>query len=404
VPPRSLPFRLLENADLFAPKHVGRRTLLVCCGKIVWIGEGRPSLPGEFEVTIRDLEGRRVIPGLIDCHAHITGGGGECGYATRVPPVPLSHFTTAGITSVVGLLGTDDVTRDTGSLVATARALCDEGIDAWCYTGGYHVPLTTLTGSVRGDIVHIDRILGAGEVAISDHRSSQPTLDEILRIASEAHVAGVMTGKAGVLHLHVGDGERGLDLVRQAISTAEIPARVYHPTHANRQQRLFEAACRLTELGCTVDMTAFPEGQIGTNEYSAAEAWQRYRSAGLPPDQITISSDGGGCLPRFDADGQPVSMAVGTPGELASTLATLLADGCALEEALPAFTHNVATLLRLTGKGCLDVGSDADLVVLDEDHRVADVMARGRWHVADRQPLVLGTFEDRKEEASHFGE
>ena len=395
MPARSLPFQLLTNADVYAPEPLGRRTILLCGGKIAWIGEAVPTLPDDFEVSVRDLDGRRTIPGLIDGHAHITGGGGECGYETRVPPVPLSRFTTAGITSVVGLLGTDDVTRDTGSLVATARALCAEGIDAWCYTGGYHIPLTTLTGTVRGDIVHVDRIIGAGEVAISDHRSSQPTLDEILRIASEVHVAGIMTGKAGVLHLHLGDGERGLALVREALQHAEIPGRTYHPTHGNRRRELFEEACHLAELGCTVDMTAFPASAISADEYSAAEAWQRYHAAGLPADRITISSDGGGCMPRFDAEGVPGEMDIGAPAELSATLAALLADGCALPEALPAFTHNVATLLRLPGKGRLDVGFDADIVVLDEKDQVADVMARGRWLVADHKPVVLGTFEDR---------
>ena len=80
----------------------------------------------------------------------------------------------------------------------------------------------------------MDAIIGVGEVAISDHRSSQPTLDELLRLASEAHVGGLMSGKAGILHLHVGDGPRGLDLVREALDRSEIPARVFNPTHVNR--------------------------------------------------------------------------------------------------------------------------------------------------------------------------
>ena len=395
VSARTLPFQLLTNADLYGPEYIGRRSILTCAGRVVWIGEGQPTLPGEFEVQVRDLEGRRTLPGLIDGHTHITGGGGECGYESRVPPVPLSRFTTAGITSVVGLLGTDDVTRDTGSLVAAARALCAEGIDAWCYTGGYHVPPMTLTGCVRGDIVHVDRIIGAGEVAISDHRSSQPTLEEVLRIASDVHVAGIMTGKAGVLHLHLGDGERGLGLVREALQMAEIPARVYHPTHCNRRRPLFEEACGLVELGCTVDMTAFPDSVLSSEEYSAAEAWQRYQAAGLPLDRITISSDGGGCMPSFDDQGTPTGMGVGAPAELSATLTTLLEDGCALADALPAFTSNVAALLRLPHKGRVDIGSDADLVVLDDANRVADVMARGVWLVVDREPVVLGTFEDR---------
>ncbi len=393
------PFHLLKNADLYAPESLGMCHVLVCGEKVVFIGDEEPSLPDALGVEVRDLGGRRLVPGLIDCHAHITGGGGECGYETRVPPLPLTRFTTAGITTVVGLLGTDDVTRTTGSLVATVRGLCQEGLTAYCFTGGYHVPPVTLTGSVRGDIVHIDCVIGVGEVAISDHRSSQPTLDEILRIASDAHVAGIMTGKAGVLHLHLGDGERGLALVREALAGSEIPARVFHPTHVNRQQALFEEVGKLVEAGCTVDVTAFGEsGSVGRgDELSAAEAWQRYIAERLPPGRITISSDGGGCMPRFDAEGRPVGMEVGRPSHLVKALAQLLEEGCALEQALPPFTSNVASLLRLTAKGRVAVGADADLVVLDETNKVADVMARGRWHVVDHEPVVFGTFENEEE-------
>ncbi len=385
-------FYLLSNADVFAPEPLGLSHVLVCGGRIAWIGAEAPSLPAALGVETRDLEGRRLIPGLIDCHAHLTGGGGETGYETRVPPVALSRFTSAGITSVVGVLGTDDVTRNTAALVATARGLEAEGLSAWCYTGGYHVPPVTLTGSVRSDIVFIDRVLGVGEIAISDHRSSQPTLDELLRIAGDAHVAGIMTGKAGTLHLHVGDGARGLELIRQALRTAEIPARVYHPTHVNRRRALFQEALELAGQGCTIDVTAFPT--TAGDEWSAADAWRRYNEADLAPERLTISSDGGGCLPVFDVEGRPTGMEVGEPRSLADALRELLASGCEPAQVLPAFTSNVARLLRLQGKGRVAAGADADLVVLDREHRVHDVMARGRWHVMDGRPVVRGTFED----------
>src|SRR5205085_7564452 len=139
--------------------------------------------------------------------------------------------------SVVGLLGTDGATRTIRDLVGRTLGLREEGISAWCYTGNYQVPVQTLTGSVRDDIVFIDPIIGVGELAISDHRSSQPTLDELLRVASDVHVAGMMSGKAGVLHLHLGDGPRGLELVRRALDGSELPPRVFHPTHVNRQRK-----------------------------------------------------------------------------------------------------------------------------------------------------------------------
>ena len=72
----------------------------------------------------------------------------------------------------------------------------EEGLSAWCWTGGYHVPPTTLTASVRSDIVHIDCVIGLGELAISDHRSSQPGYDELARLASEVHVAGLLSRRA----------------------------------------------------------------------------------------------------------------------------------------------------------------------------------------------------------------
>lgn len=385
---------LLLDAELFAPESLGRRNLLVGGGKILWIGDDEPEMPAELGVKTRDLDGRRLIPGLIDCHAHLTGGGGEAGYASRVPPMMLSRFTRGGVTSVVGLLGTDDLVRTTAQLVATARGLCEEGLSAWCYTGGYHVPVTTLTGSIRGDIVHVDRIVGVGELALSDHRSSQPTFDELLRIASEAHVAGLMTGKAGTVHLHMGDGERGLAMVREALELAEIPARVFHPTHCNRRRALFDEALDLSERGCTIDVTAYPVAK-DEDAWSAADALARFLEADVDPTRITVSSDGGGCLPEFDADGRVTRWGVGSPESLAQTLAELLDRGLPLDDVLPPFTSNVAGLLRLPGKGRIEVGGDADLVVLDDAHRVTDVMAGGRWHVRDGAQAIRGTFEAR---------
>lgn len=366
--------------------------LLIGGEQILWMGTSLNELPSALGVTEVDLEGRVVIPGLVDGHAHLTGGGGEAGPNTRVPAPPLSQYTHAGVTTAIGVLGTDDVTRSTAELVVTARGLVAEGLSAWCHTGGYHVPPVTLTGTVRGDIVHLDRVIGVGELALSDHRSSQPTLDELLKVAAEAHVGGIMTGKAGVVHLHMGDGARGLDLVRQALDSSEIPARVFNPTHVNRKRALFEEAIALARRGCVVDITAFdvsPE----EDAWSAADALERFWASGAPATNVTVSSDGGGCLPAFDADGRVVAMGVGHAGSLLETVRELIARGHSLDRILPAFTSNVATLLRLSPKGALRVGADADLVVLDAEYRVRDVLARGCWHIQGGMTVRRGTFE-----------
>ncbi len=383
---------LLTNADVLTPRPIGVRHLLLAGGRIVAMGDTVPELAG-LDVDTIDLDGARVMPGLVDGHVHVTGGGGEAGFETSVPPVPLSHLTTAGVTSVVGLLGTDDTVRSTEALLARTRALRTEGISAWCLTGGYHLPPRTLTGSVRSDIVHLDPVIGVGEVAISDHRSSQPTLADLLAVAADAHVAGLMTGKAGVVHLHVGDGERGLDLVRCALDDSELPASTFHPTHVNRRRALFDEALKLVERGVAIDVTAFPPADDDADEWSAAEAVGRYLDAGLPTERLTVSSDAGGSLPTFDADGRVDGLDTGRSSTLFDTIAALLGEGRDPTDVLPAFTTNPARVFRLAGKGTIAVGAAADLLVLGDDHRPTSVMARGRWHVRDGEVVVRGTFE-----------
>jgi len=387
---------VLKNARVFAPEDLGICHLLVGGGQILSVSQGKETIAAP-NARVTDLGGRRLIPGFIDGHAHVTGGGGESGFSSRVPPVPLSGFTSAGVTSVVGVLGTDDTTRDTRSLLAQTRALREEGLGAWCHTGGYHVPPVTLTGSVRDDIVYLDPVIGIGELALSDHRSSQPTRDELLRIASDAHVAGMISGKAGIVHLHLGNGERGLDLVRQALALSELPARVFNPTHINRRKALFDEALDLARNGSTVDITAFPVAE-GEDAWAAEDALLKYLQSGAPADKITISSDGGGCLPLFNEQGELQEMDIGRAASLPLTLKNLLAGDAPLEQVLPAFTSNVANILRLHDRGRIRVGYAADVIVLDEDHDIHDVMIAGIWHVKDRHQQVFGQFEEQNGE------
>ncbi len=383
---------LLRNAEVYAPEALGRRDVAIAGGTIVAIAPSLPRLPAGYGATEVDLQGLRLIPGLIDGHVHLTGGGGEAGPHTRVPPLALTELTAGGVTSVVGVLGTDDATRSTAELVQVVHGFRHLGISAWCFTGGYHIPPTTLTGTVRGDIALVDAIIGVGEVAISDHRSSQPTLDEVVRLAGEAHVGALMSGKAGVLHLHVGDGVRGLELVRQALDVTELPARVFQPTHVNRRKALFDEALALASRGVPIDITAFPVAD-GEDAWPAGEALLRYLAEPLPPHLVTVSSDGGGCFPRFDQALRVTGMDIGSPGALARTLASLLQHGAPLERVLPAFTRNVADALRLPGKGRIEVGADADLVVLAGDGTVWHTMARGVWHRFAAQARLRGPFE-----------
>lgn len=381
----------LNNINLYAPEYHGICNILVAAKKIVAISKEPIEIDTSLLITDEDLKGKRVMPGIIDAHVHITGGG-EAGFKTKVPALHLSQYTKAGVTTVVGLLGTDDTTRNTSSIIAQVYALREEGLSAWCYTGGYHIPLSTLTGSVRKDIVHIEPIIGVGELAISDHRSSQPTFDEIARIAGDVHVAGLMTSKAGIVHFHLGDGSRKLDLIEKLLNETEIPARVLNPTHCNRNIPLFEQACKLTKRGINIDVTAFPPSD-SEEEYSAAESFRRYNKGGFDMSKFTISSDGGGCLPHFDEQGELLHLDYGRCTLLSDTLKELLDEGYKLEEVIPVFTSNVAKLLRLHNKGTLEVGKDADLIILDNENKIESVMALGQWHQKNYKTVRKGGFE-----------
>ena len=386
-------FELITNANVYAPRSLGIQNLLICAGKIVYMGDKIPQLDDDLTVQVTDLKGLRLIPGFIDAHAHSTGGGGEAGPSTRVPPLQLSQFTRAGVTSVVGLLGTDDLTRNPQTLLTQVMGLREEGLSAWCYTGGYHIPAVTLTQSVRSDIVNLEPVIGVGEVALSDHRSSQPSIDEVLRLASEAHVAGLMTGKAGIVHFHLGDGARGLSMIRACLEKSEIPPRVFNPTHVNRNKVLFEEACELTKHGCTVDLTAFPAGSDDSG-WSAEAAVALYFEKGCDQQKLTISSDGGGCMPSFDAQGELLKMDFAQSSAMAVTLKAMLEMDLPIEKILPLMTSNVASLLKFHHKGRIETGLDADLLVLNENHGIDSVMANGAWHIRQGEQLIRGLFEE----------
>ena len=378
----SAPFQLLRNARVFTPADTGVVDVLIADGTIHYLGERLADLPSSLDVVELDLAGLIVIPALVDGHVHVTGGGGEAGPGSRIAPPPAAAYRAGGVGTLVGVLGTDDVTRTPQSLVAWTREIGAQSLHAFCHTGGYHLPPATLTGSVRGDIVWIDPVIGVGEVAISDHRSSQPTAEDLRKLAAEAHVAGLMTGKAGILHLHVGDGEAGLEPIRQAIGGSELPTRVFNPTHLNRRKALLDEALELSVRGCWVDFTAFPVDE-GEDAWTAAEALSRYLSQGGAPNRVSVSSDAGGCLPVFRDDGSVASFEVARADAMLESLRECLGLGLPLADALPAFTSNQARLLRLP-TGRIAVGASADLLVLDSETASAGAgvtarMMRGRW-------------------------
>jgi beta-aspartyl-dipeptidase (metallo-type) len=385
---------LLRNVDLYTPAPAGRTDLLLGGGRLLHVGPDL-HLPAAWGETV-DCEGLVAVPGFIDGHVHVTGGGGEGGYATRTPELLLSDAIRGGVTTVVGCLGTDGVTRSLGAVLAKARALDEEGITAFMWTGHYAVPVRTLTGGIEQDLLFIDKVIGVGEVAVSDHRSTQPTFDEFARIAAEARRGGILSGKAGIVNVHLGDGPRGLSLLRRVAEQTEIPITQFVPTHINRNPSLFEEGIAWARSGGYVDFTTSTvPAFLAEGEVKSSTGLRRMLEAGVDVSRITFTSDGQGSLPSFDAKGVLQRLEIGRVTSLfAEVRDAVREEGLALETALQTITANPARILKLRGKGQLDAGADADLVLLGRDALdIRGVIARGRWLMRDGELRARGTFE-----------
>jgi beta-aspartyl-dipeptidase (metallo-type) len=385
---------LVKNVDVYAPARTGICDILIAGGRIIRIEPGLHIDAPFLEVV--DAAGLIAVPGFVDSHAHITGGGGEGGYATRTPELQLSDAIAGGVTTVVGCLGTDGVTRSLPGLLAKVRALDEEGITAFMYTGYYAVPVRTMTGSIEGDLLLIDKVVGVGEVALSDHRSTQPTFDEFVRLSSEARRGGILSGKAGVVNVHMGDGRRGLAMLRRIIEETEIPASQFIPTHINRNPSLFEEGVAYAKQGGLVDFTTSTvPAFLADGEVKCSAGLRRMCDAGVDVSRVTFTSDGQGSLPDFDEQGRLRRLSVGRVTSLFPEVRDAVRqEGVPLEQAIQVITLNPARNLKLRGKGELCPGADADVVLLTAgDMEISGVLARGRWMMRDGQPLVRGTFE-----------
>ncbi|WHZ58586.1 beta-aspartyl-peptidase [Metabacillus hrfriensis] len=388
---------LIKNTEVYAPHYLGRKDVLLAANKIGYIKDTINLDSSSIDVKIIDGTGKLLVPGFIDAHVHLIGGGGEGGFKTRTPELNLTDATTAGITTVVGVLGTDGTTRRIESLLAKAHALDEEGITAYIHSGSYQIPVKTLTGKIEEDLIFIEKILGVGEIAISDHRSSEPAFEELVKIAAAARNGGLITGKAGLLEIHVGDSDRKLDLLFEIAEKTDIPMHHFHPTHINRNAELFEEGIRYTEIGGYVDLTTSTIPHfLEEGEVKCSKGLRLMLERGVSINQITFSSDGQASLPYFNEDGDFAGLQVGRVSSLYKEVrSSVLDEGIPLESALQVITSNPARILKLKNKGEIKEEKDADLVVLDKEKLTIDtVIAKGKVMVEGGVPIIKGTFEN----------
>lgn len=366
---------LLKNIDCYTPEHIGKKNIWIVRDKIYKILEPY-DCPGEHpminEISCNDL---MAFPGIIDGHVHITGGGGEEGFASRIEEIDCTDIFLAGITTVVGLLGADNQTKSLKSLLAKAKALEQEGITTFLYSGSYEIPIITFTGDIASDMVLVDKVIGAGEVAISDHRSTSPGVREMLDLASKTHIGGLISGKAGLVHIHVGDGKAGLGLLKQVIEKSDLPMEMFLPTHVNRNSQLFQEAIQYAKDGGNIDLTSGEDSGI-----SVPNALQILLDKGIDMQKVSISSDANGSIPG------------GGVGKIRSlytdVINSIIQKDIGPEIILPLVTKNPARRIKqYPTKGMLSEGSDADILIVDKSYQIQKLFSMGKLIIDNRKLL-----------------
>ena len=383
---------LIRNAELYCPEYCGKKDILTGGTTILEISE-KIKIPEGIEAEVFDAEGLIIVPGIIDNHVHIAGAGGEGGPATRTPELSLSEMFKGGVTTVVGCLGTDGFTRTVESVLMKAKAIRHEGASAWIWTGAYQVPSPTITGDIARDIALIEEVIGVGELALSDHRSSCPSTDELIRIAAHARVGGMLGKKAGIVNIHMGDARNPFSPIYEAVNKSMLKYNQFLPTHCNRNDYIFEDSKKYGREGY-IDITTSSWPYFTDEEIKPSTALKLLLEAGVPVTNITFSSDSCGSLPGFDDQGRLIKLKMGLPSSNLRELAdAILIEKIPHETALKVLTSNVASILKLPGKGSVAKGMDADLLFLNQGIELVHLMAMGEWVVKDMVLLKKGAYE-----------
>lgn len=396
---------VIQNAEVFSPAPLGKLDILVGGTKILAMEPhiDPAVLPGETEVL--DARGMLLVPGFIDGHQHFTGGGGEGGFQTRVPELTVSMNFSNGVTTAVGLLGTDSLTRSIENLYAKTQAFNAEGMTAFMLTGAYWYPSPTLTGSVAHDMAFLQPVIGV-KLALADSRGPHIDAKDLASLASDVQVAALVANKPGIITVHTGIRSQALDLIFEIVEEFEIRPSIFVPTHINRKSgKLASQALALAEKGCMVDATCQQElPEPDSTRLTAADFACTARDSGLL-DHVSFSSDAGGSMPIWNQDrSRIVGMGVGMPSSLLFELNLLVnKKGVPLEEALKPLTSTPARTYGLENrKGALRVGMDADLLTIDPAlFEIRDVVANGEVAVRNKIVEKKGYFEHGSDTSIH---
>lgn len=382
---------VLRRAHVLAPEDLGVRDVLVAGERVVALG---PALDlGGLPAREIDAEGHTVVPGLVDGHLHVVGGGGNEGYGSRIPELWTGELAAAGITTVVAPPGLDMITKTVDAILAKSYALESDGITAYVMIGGFQRPFKTFTGSILRDIFTIEKILGV-KIALGETRASRFEDRELIELAAQLQWLAGATGKACLLHAHLGEANDPAAQLVHTMRHSGVPAHRFQATHCNYTPETMDAAVQVAALGGFVDFNPILTPEFGhPRAVPVAEAIQRSLDAGVDESRITMTTDGNASVPMALPDGSRGAYEKSLTW-LWDAVVELVRTGMSLPQALTFVTVNPARALGLAArKGSIHLGADADLLVVRPDLTIRHVFARGRQLVTDGRPTVLSMYE-----------
>ena len=371
-------FKLLKNGHVYSPEDLGVKDILLWEDRVIKIGEGL-KIPEGFEGAEFDLSGKIIIPGIVDTHVHITGGGGEGGFTTRTSEITFEEIAEAGVTTLVGVLGTDGYARRVEDVLVKCMALREEGFDCYFLTGSYTFPITTMRGSVAEDIIFNEYCLGTGEVAHCDHRGSLMRYEEFTRLAADTRNGARLAGLKGVLNIHLGNYPDPADFFIRACEEDITFRPLIVPTHVTRKYDVFDSCLKFLEYGGQIDITAGSDGDVSQKSYGSVEGLEIiYKKYGTL-DRVTMTSDGNGSAPIWDELGNMIGMGKGSSKVLLADLKKATQRGIIpFEETLRTMTTIPAQVYGLKNSaGKIVEKGTANFAVLDENLDLVETILNG---------------------------
>ena len=363
---------VLRNALVYRGHGFAPGDVLCEGGKIAAIGTDLPA-PGAREL---DCEGRLLTPGFIDAHTH-GANGVDVNAATaedlgRIAAFFASQGTTAWQASVL----TDTQEQTLWCLGQIAQAMKAEGRGAQLL--GAHLEGPFLAPEYKGAMP--ESLLRKGDAALlRRYQRAFPGVVKYLTVSPEVEGVPEMISEVAE-DVVVAIGHSGADYAT-AMRAIHSGARCI--THTFNALRLFHQH-EPAIMGAALESDAWCEAICdGRHLHPASvrlllkcKGWDRViavtdsiMAAGLPDGQYKLGVND---VTVVDGDAKLTStgMRAGSTLTTGQALQNLVAfTGHPVEDVLPLLTSNVAHALRIEDrKGSIDLGKDADFVLLD--HRL----------------------------------